>query len=152
MADHDVRNGYGHGSPFINLGFHSPYQIVDSLQEALVIIGGCQVVFCVRFFLLHSFSLADQPVLQRSELALLVSADSAQDIITLCRYHNDEIRWAAVMALDVQTRPTASFQNVPADPLEQYINYPIGETAINEFMAQQNDFVNNYDGPVCRSR
>jgi hypothetical protein len=53
------------------------------------------------------------------------------------------------MALDAKTRPMAHFENVPADPLEQYLNLGEFQTAIHEHMAQSNDLVNEYDGPVC---
>ena len=102
----------------------------------------------------HSFRVADQPVLQRSELALLVSGDSPQEIISNCHQHNDKIPWDTLMALDAQTRPMPHFKNVPADPLEQFLNleeFQMRETVIYEPMAQPNDLVNEYDGPVCCS-
>ncbi|KAF9778205.1 hypothetical protein BJ322DRAFT_1114451 [Thelephora terrestris] len=109
------------------------HQIVDSLQEALFIIGACQVVFC------------------RSELTLLISGDSAQEIANICRDHNETIPWGTLMALDAKTTPMAHFENVPADPLEQFLNlgeFPVCETAIHEHLAQSNDLVNEYDGPL----
>ena len=108
-------------------------------------------MFCVRSLLSHSFHLADQPVLQRSELALLVSAESAQDIISRCRLHNDSIPWDTLMALDAQTRPMVRFENVPADPIEHFLKpeaFQMDGTATYEPVAQPNDLVNEYDGPV----
>ena len=58
------------------------------------------------------------------------------------------------MALDAQTRPMVHFQNLPVDPLEQYLNleeFHMPEAAVYEPMTQPNDAVNDYDGPVCRS-
>lgn len=105
------------------------HQIADSLPEALFIIQRCQAVFF------------------RSEFALLVSGDSAQDIISRCHHLNDKICWDAIMALEAQTRPTA-FEHVPIDPLiEQYLN--VGEfhreTPLYEQTAQHNEY---YDGPL----
>lgn len=100
----------------------------------------------------HSFPLADQLVLQRSELALLISADSTQDIISHCHLHNNSIPWDTLMALDAQTKPMAHFTNVPVDPLEQFLNpevFQMRDIAAYEPMVQPNDLVNEYDGPVC---
>jgi hypothetical protein len=100
---------------------------------------------------LHSFVLADQPVLQRSEVTLLISAGSAQDIISRCYLHNNNIPWDALTALDTQTKPMAQFTNVTADPLEQFLNleaFQMRDTATYEPMVQPNDLVNEYDGPV----
>jgi hypothetical protein len=59
------------------------------------------------------------------------------------------------MALDVQTQSTPQpFQNVPSDPVEQFLNLEelqMTEGAIYESMAQPEDIVNEYDGPVCGS-
>ena len=102
-----------------------------------------------------SFPLIDQLALQRSELALLVSGDSAQDIISRCHYLNEGIPWEPLMALDAQTRPMVHFKNVPVDPVEQFLNleeFQMPETAVYESMAQPNDLVNDYDGPVRLSR
>jgi hypothetical protein len=98
----------------------------------------------------HSFPLADQLVLQRSEFALLISGDSAQDILTRCHHHNEKIPWDSLATLDVQT--PQHFQNVPSDPVEQFLNLEelqMTEGAIYESMAQPDDIVSEYDGPVC---
>ena len=89
----------------------------------------------------------NQLALQQSELALLVSGDSAQDIISRCHYHNERIHWETLMAL-----PMVHFQN---DPIEQFLNLEecqLPETAVYEPMVQPNALVNEYDGPVCLSR
>ena len=96
---------------------------------------------------LHSFPFADQPVLQRSELALVVSAPSAQDIVACCHLLNDSIPWGTLAALDAQTRPMSHFTNLTADPLEMILNlevFPLHDTA-----TYVNDPMNEYDGPVC---
>lgn len=101
---------------------------------------------------LHSFPLADQPVLQRSERALLVSADCARDAISRCHFHNDNIPWDAFVALDAQVKPMIHYQDIPADPLEQFLNpevFQVPDTTTYEPMVQPNDPVNEYDGPVC---
>ena len=99
--------------------------------------------------LICSFPATDRLLLQQSELALLVSGDSIQDIIFRCLYHNERIPWEALMA------QTAHFKNVPFDPLEQFLNleeFQMPETTAYEPMAQPNDLVHDYDGPVCLSR
>ena len=56
------------------------------------------------------------------------------------------------MALDAQTKPMMHFKNVQVDPLEQLLNpevFQMRDTATYEPMAQPNDLVNEYDGPVC---
>jgi hypothetical protein len=48
--------------------------------------------------------------------------------------------------------PVVNFHN---DPIEQFLNLEecqVPETAVYEPMAQPNDLVSEYDGPVCRSR
>jgi hypothetical protein len=85
----------------------------------------------------HSFLLADQPVLQQAEDALLISGHSDIDIISRCAYHNRIIPWEDLMYLDAQTRPSVQPKNTSPDPLEQFLNL---------------DLVNpEYDGPVCFS-
>jgi len=109
-------------------------------------------VLCTVLSPSHSFSLADQPVLQRSEVALLVSGDSAQDIISRCHLHNNSIPWGTLAAIDAQTKPMAQFATPPVDPLEQYLNLEalqMRDTSPYELMVQPNDLVNEYDGPVC---
>ena len=104
-------------------------------------------VLCIVPSSLHSFPLADQPALQRSELALLVSAPSAQDLVTCCHLHNDRIPWGTLAALDAQTKPMAQFSHLTADPLEMIPNievFPLCDTA-----TYVDDLVNEYDGPVC---
>lgn len=101
---------------------------------------------------LHSFPFADQPVLQRSEHALLISADCAQDIIAHCHLFNDSIPWDASVSFDAQVKPMVYFHDVPIDPLEQFLNpevFQIPDTTTYEPMVQPNDPVNEYDGPVC---
>ncbi|KAF9643465.1 hypothetical protein BDM02DRAFT_3191620 [Thelephora ganbajun] len=109
------------------------YQIVDSLPEALFIIGECQVVFC------------------RSELALLISADSAQGIISHCHLYNDSIPWDTLITFDAMTKPMVHLISVPVDPFEQFLNpeaFQNHDTATYEPMVQPNDLVNEYDGPL----
>lgn len=59
------------------------------------------------------------------------------------------------MLLDAQTRQMAQFENVPVDPIEQFLSleeFQMRETAVYEPVVQPNELVNDYDGPVCRSR
>lgn len=105
-------------------------------------------MFCVRppFFPFVRFPSLTLLAPQQSEFALLVSGDSAQDIISRCHYHNERIHWETLMAL-----PMVYFQN---DPIEQFLNLEechMLETAVYEPMVQPNDLVNEYDGPVCLS-
>ena len=105
-------------------------------------------VLCTVSSPFYSFPLADQLVLQRSELALLISADSEQDIISCCHLHNHSIHWDTLMALDAQTKPMIHVKNLHADPLEQLLNpemFQMRDTTTYEPMAQPNE----YDGPVC---
>ena len=91
--------------------------------------------------------LADQPVLQRSELALLISGPSAQDIVSCCRLHNDSVPWDALAALDAQTKPMAHYTNLTPDPLEMILNLEVSPMPSTATYA--NDLANEYDGPVC---
>lgn len=93
--------------------------------------------------------LADQLVLQQSELALLVSAHTAQDIISCCRFINETIPWDTLVALDAQAEPMAQFISIAADPLDQLLNLEAAQMRDSATYEQPNDLVNEYDGPVC---
>lgn len=54
------------------------------------------------------------------------------------------------MILDSPTGPYVHSENVPVDPLEQFIDFR-ELAAVYEPVAQPNDLVNDYNGPVCLS-